>query len=130
MVNLLFNYLLESSVCLLLFAATYKLFISNLTHFTWNRFYLLASLILSLVLPFIIIPIQWSTKIISTAPFTNPLLSQAKQTVAQVVETNTQAIQINSGPSSLQIILYSAFAIYFIGVMYKSFLFSKRLSIR
>jgi beta-lactamase regulating signal transducer with metallopeptidase domain len=128
MVIVLVNYLFESSLCLILFAATYKLLISNLTHFTWTRFYILASLILSLVLPFIIIPIQWSTKIISTTPFTNSLLTHAKQTVTKVVETNTHQIQISSGISSLQIILYTVFAIYLIGIVFRTFLFAKNLT--
>lgn len=128
MINLLFQYLLESSLCLILFSATYKLLISNLTHFTWNRFYILASLILSLVLPFIIIPIQWSANLISNAPFTNTLLTQAKQSVTNVAETNTHPIQINSSISSLQIILYGLFAIYLIGLVVRTFLLAKKLA--
>jgi hypothetical protein len=84
-------------------------------------------LILSLVLPLIIIPIKWSAKINSTAPFTNTFLTQAKQTITQVAETNVNPIQINSGISSLQIILYSLFAIYLIGIVFRTFLFAKNL---
>lgn len=128
MIIVLVNYLFESSLCLILFATTYKLLISNLTHFTWTRFYILASLILSLVLPFIIIPIQWSTKLISTTPFTNSLLPHGKQSVTQAVAINTNSIQANSGTSSLQIILYTVFAIYLIGIVFRTFLFAKNLT--
>lgn len=47
----LFSYLLEVSACLVLFFAFYLLVLSKLTFFKFNRFYLLATLLLSFVIP-------------------------------------------------------------------------------
>lgn len=127
MINSLFQYLLESSLCLLLFIATYKLLISNLTHFNWMRAYLLIGLTLSLVLPLIILPIQWDTKIIPTGSFPNTLLSQDKQSVSQVIPKDSMLIQPDPGISTLQLIIYTLFTIYLIGVIYRSFRFAKNL---
>lgn len=54
-------YLFESSVCMALFYALYALLFSRLTHFNINRFYLLLSVLMSLVIPilsFKIFPIE------------------------------------------------------------------------
>ena len=68
MTNSFIYYVLESSICLLLFLMVYRLLIANLTHFSWMRIYLLISVILSLILPLLIIPIHWRTSI---PPFIN-----------------------------------------------------------
>jgi hypothetical protein len=51
MTNSFVYYVLESSICLLLFLMVYRLLIANLTHFSWMRIYLLIGVILSLILP-------------------------------------------------------------------------------
>jgi beta-lactamase regulating signal transducer with metallopeptidase domain len=58
MIQAFFTYLFESTVCLILFAVFYKLFLQKLTFFNWMRYYLVLSLILSVVLPLIQIPIK------------------------------------------------------------------------
>src|ERR1035437_4295683 len=68
-----FYFLIESSVYLLFFVAIYKLAISNLTHFTWMRTYLLSSLTLSIILPLIRIPGQWSQSLLGDPLFEKPL---------------------------------------------------------
>ncbi len=45
------EYLLKVSGCLMVFAAIYQILLKNLTFFKWNRFFLLGSLCLSLVIP-------------------------------------------------------------------------------
>ena len=49
----------------------YRLLIANLTHFSWMRIYLLISVTLSLILPILIIPIQWSSSILPSNLFNN-----------------------------------------------------------
>lgn len=44
-------YILTSGVCLGILLLPYRLWLSKLTHFQWNRVYLLAALALSLILP-------------------------------------------------------------------------------
>ncbi|MEI7586370.1 MAG: POTRA domain-containing protein [Runella sp.] len=46
-----FIYLAESTTCLLLFALIYSLFLSKTTYFQWNRWYLLSSVFLALIIP-------------------------------------------------------------------------------
>lgn len=127
MVNLIFNYLLESSLCLVLFMVTYRILIANSTDFSRMRFYLLVSMALSLILPLMIIPIEWSAKLIPTDPFPNTFLMQAKLTVHTVVNNNPNLIHANSGMSILKMILSIAFMAYVIGVIYKSYLFARNL---
>jgi hypothetical protein len=71
MTNSFIYYVLESSICLILFLMVYKLLIANLTHFSLMRIYLLISFTLSLILPILIIPIQWSSTIIHSDLFNN-----------------------------------------------------------
>lgn len=127
MVNLIFNYLLESSLCLILFMATYRILFANRTNFSWMRFYLLVSMALSLILPLIIIPMEWSAKLIPADSFPNTFLMQAKLTTTTVVNNNPNLIQADSGISMLKMILFSTFIIYVIGVIYKSYLFVRNL---
>ncbi|GAB3918647.1 M56 family metallopeptidase [Larkinella terrae] len=48
----LFIYLAQGTVALTVFALPYRFFFSRLTYFQWNRFYLLGSALLSLLIPF------------------------------------------------------------------------------
>jgi hypothetical protein len=128
MLIMLFNYLLESSLCLILFMATYRMLIANLTHFSWIRFYLISSIILSLALPLIIIPIQWQSELISAESFTNTLQLTAKQTGTAF--TNNYAV--NSSPAnswfSVQLIPgLCLLTVYLIGFLYKTCSFAKNL---
>ncbi len=59
MTNQLFFYLLESGLCLAAFSLVYRVVLSRSTHFFWMRFYLMASLGLSCVLPLIPEPALW-----------------------------------------------------------------------
>lgn len=127
MVNLIFNYLIKSSLCLILFMVTYRILVANRTNFSWMRFYLLVSMALSLILPLIIIPIEWSTKLIPIHSFPNLFLTQAKQSATTVVNNNPNLIQTNSAISILEMILFIAFIVYVIGIIYKSYHFVMNL---
>ena len=47
------HYILQTIVFQLLFLMVYDVFLKKETFFNWNRFYLLASAVLSIVLPFV-----------------------------------------------------------------------------
>jgi hypothetical protein len=51
-----FLYIAEASISMAVFALAYRLFFYRLTHFGWNRAYLLASLLLSLLIPLLPLP--------------------------------------------------------------------------
>jgi hypothetical protein len=91
------------------------------------RFYLLASTALSLILPFIILPMELSTKIISTNSFPDTFLMRSQKAATTVVNQNSTIIQANSGISLLEVILFTDFIVYVIGFIYKSYLFGKNL---
>ncbi len=127
MVHLIFRYFLEGSLCLILFMAAYRVLIANITDFSWMRAYLLVSTVLSLCLPFIILPMEWSGKLISTESVANVFLPQARQSVDAVVNGSANIIQAGPGISIMKIVLFIAFAVYLIGVSYTSYLFVRNL---
>ncbi len=56
MTDAIFLYLLKATLCLLVFSMVYRWFLSSFTHFRWMRFYLIGSVVLSMVLPLLQIP--------------------------------------------------------------------------
>lgn len=130
MTNILVNYLLESSLCLVLFVSTYRLLISNLTHFSWMRFYLICSLTLSLVLPLIIIPIQWNSNIFSNESLSIALQLPMKS--SDPLANNPTQTNLANTPSQFttQIMaLYFILIVYLAGVIFKLYSFLKNLNI-
>jgi hypothetical protein len=127
MTNLFFNYLLESSICLMLFLVTYKYLISNLTHFLLMRAYLLISLGLSLILPFVIIPIQWHSSLLSTDSIAGSILLTVNQSAIVSDAFPSNPLIDNSGLTIQLAILYGILIIYSIGFVYKAFLFTRNL---
>jgi beta-lactamase regulating signal transducer with metallopeptidase domain len=116
-----FYFLIESSVYLLFFLAIYKLAISNLTHFTWMRTYLLSSLTLSIILPLIRIPGQWSQSLLGDPLFEKPLsfiiLNPFNVITPETINPATQADSYAGVWISMLNVLP---AVYLIGVLYKS----------
>ncbi len=55
----LLEYLIKTNLALMLCLALYRVAFRKLTFFQWNRFYLLGSVVLSLILPLIHLP--WKT---------------------------------------------------------------------
>ena len=118
-----FYFLIESSLCLLFFLTFYKLAISHLTHFNWMRSYLLASLILSIILPLIKIPSQWYYSIIGPS-FLNPHVSFPILKPLILISSATESgIMAISQPSSRALLLTILTGIYFEGIFYKSIQF-------
>lgn len=127
-----FYFLIESSVYLLFFLVIYRLAIANLTHFNWMRGYLLVSLALSILLPLVKIPGQWSHSIMGNSLFDKPLLPTILNPLLvftpKTIEPGIQAGVQSNIWTSLIVVLS---VIYFIGAIYKSItLFRNLLQIR
>ena len=110
MINSIIYYVLESTVCLLLFLMVYRLLIANLTHFSWMRVYLLISVTLSLVLPLIIIPIHWRSSIIPSDFFYNYNLFSGNEPDAY---SSAQSLN-NKGIDGQQALIFLVLALYII----------------
>jgi beta-lactamase regulating signal transducer with metallopeptidase domain len=111
-------YLTESSICLILFALAYRIYISKLTHFSLSRIYILSSLILSFVIPFIIIPIKSIPKFVSFNRAFLFLESQTSPLVPESIAVNN--ISNNPGIEVFQYSLILFLIIYCIGFIYKA----------
>jgi hypothetical protein len=128
MTNPFIYYVLESTVCMLLFLIVYRLLIANLTHFSWMRIYLLVSVTLSLILPLIIIPVQWSSSILPNNFFNNYNLLLSNQPDRYIGRQslindfgNNRSTNIRQG------IIILLTALYIIGLLYKACNFSRNL---
>jgi len=94
------RYLLESGVCLVVFYGVYWLFLRRETYFLLNRVYLLASLLLSFVIPAFHIPSPFLTVPLSPAPL-------GPQTAAALPALSTGAVDII-------VLIYAAGALVFL----------------
>jgi BlaR1 peptidase M56/Surface antigen variable number repeat len=130
MTNSFLYYVLESSICLLLFLIVYRLLISNLTHFSWMRIYLLISVILSLILPLVIIPIHWNSSIHAASLFNNSSLLTGKQ-FAGYNDSHTLSDDSRNNIDSvlLQGMITLIIAVYIFGLLYKAYNISRNLRI-
>jgi hypothetical protein len=118
MTRLFVNYLFESSVCLIILTIVYRILLSRLTHFTWMRFYLMLSLVLSITLPIIILPVNWRASSFLPGIFNNLSLIQGNSSGYQdgLSASNNQ----QGGGINIQNLIYSALLIIYIaGVLYK-----------
>ena len=128
MTNSFIYYVLESSICLLLFLMVYRLLIANQTHFSWMRIYLLISVILSLILPLLILPIQWRTSI---HPFINlnnfNFLTGAQPGGYSDGQPLSSGFRNNLGSNLQAGMILLAIATYIVGLLYKAFNFFSNL---
>ena len=125
-------FLIESSIYLLFFLIIYRLFISNLTYFNWMRFYLLVSISLCLILPFIEIPVNWTNSVFGNSHFGNTallnLMNPLKVSSADTLEPGIHSLSNFNG---WEILVFIISVIYFCGVIYKlMLLLSNLLKIR
>jgi len=126
MIYSFFTYLLESSLCMFVFVVVYKLLISNLTHFTWMRFYLITSVMLSLVLPLLLIPIPWkssSQSIELLGKLMISLGSPSEVVIGQVPLKSAAGIDWNL------LVFLVILAVYVGGVVYKTYHFLRNLRV-
>jgi hypothetical protein len=128
MTNSFIYYVLESSICLLLFLTVYRLLIANLTHFSWMRIYLLISVILSLILPLVIIPIQWNSSIHTASLFNNSSFLTGNISAGyyegQALSNDSRN---NIGAILLQGMIILLIAVYIFGLLYKVYNFARNL---
>lgn len=128
MTNSFVYYVLESSICLLLFLMVYRLLIANLTHFSWMRIYLLISVILSLILPLVIIPVQWNSSIHTANLFNySSFLTGNKSAGYYEGQSLSNDSRNNIGSVLLQGMIVLLIAVYIFGLLYKSFNFAINL---
>ena len=128
MTNSFIYYVLESSICLLLFLMVYRFLIANLTHFSWMRIYLLISVILSLILPLLILPIHWSTSIHPFSHFNNfNFLTNVQPGGYSEGQTLSEGFRNSNGSDLQQGILILVIAVYMVGLLYKAFNFARNL---
>jgi hypothetical protein len=91
------------------------------------RIYLLSSVILSLVLPFLILPVHWSTSIHPFIHFNNwSLITGAKPDGHSEIQTISGEIN-NRSFYMQQAIVFMIIAVYLAGVFYKAFCFFMNL---
>ena len=120
----LFIYLIESSICLILMYLCYILLINNDTFYGLKRYYLLISLVISIVipqLPSIQFSKEFEQKIASFTPDNNDY-SNYKDTIEKVVFGNT-AVQPNdiSSKYDLNSFFIILFAVYVTGIIFMLF---------
>ena len=105
--TLLFNYLLEGSIILLLLYAFYIAVLSRLTFFGWNRIYLLGSLVLALVLPLI----SFEMTSASVAALNREVFTYYLPEFALTPE---------EGLSAKSVLIYVAILLYIVGFLWTS----------
>jgi hypothetical protein len=128
MANSIIYYVLESSICLLLFLMVYRLLIANLTHFSWMRAYLLISVILSLVLPIVILPVQWNSSFHVPQLFNYTVFLKDAQYAENIANKSLLSGAGSNTHSLLQWLIVILIAIYVSGMLYKAFNFSRNLN--
>jgi beta-lactamase regulating signal transducer with metallopeptidase domain len=119
---------MESSISLLLFIVVYRLLIANLTCFSWMRYYLLASLVLSLVIPIIKVPVYFGQAFNVSGFLSDTGLIQAVDTGKIASNTGTNATTINESGFGILSALFLIFTLtYFSGLIVKSVILFKNL---
>lgn len=130
MTNSFIYYALESSICLILFLAVYRLLIANLTHFSLMRIYLIISVILSLVLPLLILPVHWSN---SNYPFGHlynfNFLAGNQHDGYSEGQPLSPGYRSNSGSNVQLGLIILVISAYIVGLFYKAFNFARNLRI-
>ena len=117
-----FYFLIESSVCLLVFLAIYRVAISNLTHFNWMRGYILSSIVLSILLPLIKIPGQWSYSIFGNTLLNKPLSFNLINPLTLFTPTTIeQGMQVSNQATIWSSLIIILSVIYLAGVCYNSY---------
>ncbi len=122
----IFIYLFKSSFSLFVLVSVYYLILRRLTFFSWMRYYLLASIIVSLILPLLNIP-AWNTYLFSAnSNFEfSPIYTVVTQNM-NVSGNQNEAVQIAGNYTSHSIILGLLFCIYTVGLILKSYSFYKK----
>ncbi|MES2734555.1 MAG: POTRA domain-containing protein [Bacteroidota bacterium] len=126
----LFLYLAKATVCFVAFALVYRAFLCRLTHFQWNRIYLLSALLLSIAIPFVQLPISRPNYLpeASEAPVSLPVVSQQEEVKSVMPDAQPGPVQLiptiqpekTSFTIPYEALGYGLVLLYFIGVLYKA----------
>lgn len=127
MLNNFFIYLVESTICLLLFTLIYSLFLSKITYFLWNRWYLVGSVFSALLIPFIPLPIWlYGNPHEISNTFHWELISGGTWLTKESLPLSGQSVEKTP---DLSLLIFTFGAIYFAGVMYNLWAFIKNLRV-
>ena len=127
--SLFIQYLIESSAYAIGFGLLYKILLSRHTHFPWMRAYLMASLALCLILPFLKISLILDTLILNGTILQKPVLllngdPEAAHASTSLIPGTIQGLDGNN----LNIIFTLLKVIYLAGVLYFAGLFIRNIS--
>ena len=121
MTDAIFLYLLKATLCLLVFSMVYRWFLSSFTHFRWMRFYLIGSVVLSMVLPLLQIP-----ALAAFSVFSLPAVSSSADylnfdtSLLAVQNPSTPESALQSQPFNLMLIGgYLIASVYLLGFLFK-----------
>ena len=113
------TYIIKSSLSLIVMFGLYWLLLKKEKLFVFNRFFLIVSIVFSLILPFIAIPVNFQitqqiNDIIPDYNYFNPQISMAENIVPSDVNISQPAIEKKNSVTSISAILLG---IYFSGVI-------------
>ena len=115
-----FLYLLKATLCLIVFSTVYRWFFSGLTHFQWMRFYLIASVALSVMLPLIQVPAYLYAPLFSVESIASS--SDYLNFDWILLRTQNAAPLPDAEDASWQLMPFLGYlllGVYFFGVLYK-----------
>ncbi|TKC07550.1 M56 family metallopeptidase [Pedobacter frigoris] len=93
------TYLLKVSACMGLFYALYYLFLQRLTFFSFNRFYLLSTLVVSFLIPALQLEVERQVEVQQEVPQETPISTVESFTPAGV--SNAEAPIVHALPNSV-----------------------------
>ncbi|GAB3273501.1 hypothetical protein GCM10027347_45940 [Larkinella harenae] len=124
MLHNIFFYLLQGTALLAVFTLVYRLFLGNLTHFQWNRVYLLVGVIASSLVPLIPVPGLFGPVAPTELAFRfGAVPIQANDLTGASTEVAVQTV------NSFQWVGYALMGFYLLGVLYKSARFYRNLRV-
>jgi len=121
------GYLIESFFYLFIFSTFYRLAISNLTHFNWMRFYLLASLLLSILLPLIQVPNSWLSPLHENLTLQHTIKANISSLNISASELNGTGFKPDDNFNILSTLIPLSILTYLIMVIYKFIIFFRNL---
>ncbi|WP_224995283.1 M56 family metallopeptidase [Cesiribacter sp. SM1] len=116
-------YLAEASVALAAFALAYQLFFRKLTHFQWNRWYLVGSLLISTIIPLLPLPQLLFADGWNNAPVTDAFelnLDKLALTAAQQGSFSLGGAPTAGAPLPYAALGFLLLGIYCLGCTYKA----------
>lgn len=111
----LFNYLLKASACSVLFFAFYLLVLKKLTFFKLNRFYLLATLILSFLIPALNITVE--RQVAQALPIAEEVATFDQTPQTQTEDITNTVTQLQTSPVAPSFDWFSLLPYFYAGIV-------------